>query len=93
MRFVIEGYLRLLALNPSIASGNVADETFGYADVLRGQAVQRALQASSARSTTDKPELAKLVRASQDREKQIGASVATLNNLLSLPPPSVRKKP
>jgi len=40
VRFVIEGYLRLLALNPSIASGNVADETFSYADVLRGQAVQ-----------------------------------------------------
>ena len=92
VRFVIEGYLRLLALNPSIASGNVADETFSYADVLRGQAVQRALQASSARSAIDKPELAKLVRASQDREKQIGASVATLNNLLSLPPAEREEK-
>ena len=92
MRFVIEGYLRLLALNPSIASGNVADETFSYADVLRGQAVQRALQASSARSATDKPELAKLVRASQDGEKQIGAAVATLNNMLSLPPAEREEK-
>ena len=33
VRFVIEGYLRLLTLNPSIASGNVADETFSYASV------------------------------------------------------------
>ena len=54
--------------------------------MLRGQAVQRALQASSARAATDKPELAKLVRTSQDSEKQIGAAVATLNNLLTLPP-------
>jgi CHAT domain-containing protein len=86
VRFIIEGYLRLLALNPSIAPANAADETFGYADVLRGQSVQRALQASSARSATDNPELAKLVRASQDGEKRIGAAVATLNNLLALPP-------
>ena len=56
---------------------NVADETFGYADVLRGQAVQRALQASSARSATDNPELANLIRTSQDGEKQIGAAVAS----------------
>ncbi len=83
---MVEGYLRLLALNPALASGNVAEETFGYADVLRGQSVQRALQASSARSATDNPELAKLVRASQDGEKQIGAAVATLNNLLALAP-------
>ena len=86
IRFVVEGYLRVLALNPALAAGNVAEETFGYADVLRGQSVQRALQASSARSATDNPELAKLIRTSQDGEKQIGAAVATLNNLLSLPP-------
>jgi CHAT domain-containing protein len=92
VRFVTEGYLRLLALNPSIAPAGVAEETFGYADVLRGQAVQRALQASSARAATDKPELAKLVRASQDGEKQIGAAVATLNNLLALPPAEREEK-
>ncbi len=86
MRFVVEGYLRVLALNPALAPANVADETFGYADVLRGQAVQRALQASSARSATDNPELANLIRASQDGEKKIGAAVASLNNLLSMPP-------
>jgi CHAT domain-containing protein len=92
VRTVIEGYLRLLALNPSIAPANVAEDTFGYADVLRGQSVQRALQASSARAATDKPELAKLVRASQDGEKQIGAAVATLNNLLALPPAEREEK-
>ena len=92
VRFVVEGYLRVLALNPSIAPTNVAEETFGYADVLRGQSVQRALQASSARSAIDNPELAKLVRASQDGEKQIGAAVATLNNLLALPPAEREEK-
>jgi CHAT domain-containing protein len=86
IRFVLEGYLRVLALNPALAGPNVAEDTFGYADVLRGQAVQRALQASSARSATDNPELAKLIRTSQDGEKKIGAAVASLNNLLSMPP-------
>jgi CHAT domain-containing protein len=84
VRFVIEGYLRFLSFNPTLVPANAADETFGYADVMRGQSVQRALQASSARSAANNPELAKLVRASQDSEKQIGAAVATLNNLLAL---------
>src|SRR5262245_29981240 len=86
IRFVVEGYLRVLAVNPTLAPANVAEETFGYADMLRGQAVQRALQASSARSATDNPELANLIRTSQDGEKKIGAAVAALNNLLSSPP-------
>jgi CHAT domain-containing protein len=85
IRFVIEGYLRLLSRNPSMVTDNVLAETFGYADILRGQSVQRALQASSARSATNNPELAKLVRASQDTEKKIGAAVAALNDLLSVP--------
>jgi len=50
IRFVIEGYLRLLSRNPTIVPASVIEETFGFADVLRGQSVQRALQASSARS-------------------------------------------
>lgn len=85
IRFVIEGYLRLLSRNPSIVPDNVLADTFGYADLLRGQSVQRALQASSARSAANDPVLAQLVRSSQDADKQIGAAVATLNNLLSVP--------
>jgi CHAT domain-containing protein len=60
--------------------------------VLRGQSVQRALQASSARSAIGNPELAKLVRVAQDGEKRIGAAVATLNNLLALPPAEREEK-
>ena len=86
VRFVVEGYIRTLALNPSASTQNVADETFSYADVLRGQSVQRALQASSVRSAAKNPELAALVRTSQDTDKRIGAAVATLNNLLALSP-------
>jgi CHAT domain-containing protein len=85
IRFVMEGYLRFLSRNPSIVSAGMLEETFGYADVLRGQSVQRALQASSVRSAAKDPVLAQMVRASQDGEKQIGAAMATLNNLLSLP--------
>ncbi len=86
VRFVVEGYIRTLALNPSASLQSVADETFSYADVLRGQSVQRALQASSVRSAAKNPELAALVRTSQDTDKRIGAAVATLNNLLALSP-------
>jgi CHAT domain-containing protein len=85
VRFVIEGYLRLLSRNPELASAAAIEETFGYADALRGQSVQRALQASSARSAIQDPVLAQLVRASQDTDKQIGAAVGTLNNLLTAP--------
>jgi CHAT domain-containing protein len=85
IRFVLEGYLRLVSRNPSLAPADAIEETFGYGDVLRGQSVQRALQASSARSNIKDPVLAQLVRTSQDGEKKIGAAVATLNNLLSLP--------
>ena len=85
VRFVIEGYLRLLSRNPTIVPASTIEETFGYADMLRGQSVQRALQASSARSAAKDPVLAQLVRDSQDIDKKIGAAVARLNNLLTLP--------
>jgi CHAT domain-containing protein len=85
VRFVVEGYLRLVSRNPALAPASVIEETFGYADVLRGQSVQRALQASSSRSAAQDPVLAQLVRASQDTDKQIGAAVGRLNNLLTAP--------
>ncbi|HEY1212174.1 MAG TPA: CHAT domain-containing protein, partial [Bryobacteraceae bacterium] len=83
VRFIVEAYMRILALNPSLAPADVANTTFAYADVLRGPAVQRALQASFARAAVNNPDLARLVRSSQDSEKQIGAAVGALNNLLA----------
>lgn len=85
VRLIIEIYLRVLSRNPSLATAAEIDQTFGYADVLRGQAVQRALQASSLRERAKDSALAELVRSAQDSEKEIGAAVGTLNNLLSLP--------
>src|SRR5258708_4948004 len=50
VRFVIEGYLRLVSRNPSIVPASAIEQTFGFADVLRGQAVQRGLQATRMQS-------------------------------------------
>lgn len=85
-QFVIETYIALLAhLGP--ASGvDAAAEGFRLADSLRGQAVQRALTSSSARTVAANPALAGLVRKTQDLEKEIGAQLGLLNNVLSLPP-------
>jgi CHAT domain-containing protein len=48
--------------------------------------VQRALTSSSARSVAANPALAELVRKAQDLEKEIGAQLGLLNNVLALPP-------
>jgi CHAT domain-containing protein len=79
---IVETYINLLARN---ATNDVAIETFGLADGIRGHAVQRALADSSARMVTKDPALAELVRNEQDLEKQLGAQLGALNNLLSLP--------
>lgn len=84
VRFVFESYFSLVSRNPSIAPPRTAEETFADADLLRGQSVQRALQQSSVRSSASNPELAVLVRRAQDADKQIGAAVGTLNNLLAV---------
>lgn len=83
-RFVAESYFSLVCKNPAIAPPRVADETFVDADVMRGQSVQRALQESSIRSAASNPELAALVRKAQDTDKQLGAAVGALNNLLAV---------
>lgn len=84
IRFIFESYFSLVSRNASIAPARIADETFADADLLRGQSVQRALQQSSVRSATSNPELAALVRRAQDTDKQIGAAVGALNNLLAV---------
>jgi hypothetical protein len=85
-QIVVEAYIALLA---RAAPGTVADpaaESFRLVDVIRGQSVQNALTASSARSRAKTPALAELVRKAQDLEKQHGAQLGLLNNVLSLPP-------
>ncbi len=46
LRFIVESYFLLLSRNPQLSVNGAAVETFAYSDAARGQAVQRALQAS-----------------------------------------------
>jgi CHAT domain-containing protein/tetratricopeptide (TPR) repeat protein len=85
VRLIVEAYFSLLSRHPDLSPGNAASETFAYSDLVRGQSVQRALQASSVRSAAQNPKLAELVRISQDTDKQLGAAIATENNLLTQP--------
>jgi CHAT domain-containing protein len=82
----VERYMELLArttLDPGI---DPAAETFELAEAIRGRAVQEALTASGARLSARDPEVADLVRQEQDLQRQIGAQLSVLDNLLALPP-------
>jgi CHAT domain-containing protein len=83
---VVEAYVALLARMGPAAGADPAGESFRLIDTIRGRSVQRALTASSARAAAQNPALAELVRKSQDLEKQIGAQLGLLNNVLALPP-------
>jgi CHAT domain-containing protein len=80
---IVESYIALLAKSGDNATGQVSLETFALADAIRGQSVQRALSASSARSVAKDPALAELVRKEQDLGKQINAQLGALNNALA----------
>src|SRR5262249_17437090 len=67
------------------ASIDATAEVFRLADVARGRAVQRAVNASAARTAAANPALAALVRRAQDASKQINALNALLANLLTRP--------
>jgi CHAT domain-containing protein len=81
---IVEAYIAVLARSQN-TSNDVAVETFGLADAVRGHAVQQALADSSARMVARDTALAELVRTEQDRAKQISAELGALNNLLALP--------
>ena len=83
LQTVVEAYLVMLAQARDPAT-DVGEETFGLADAIRGQAVQQALAASSARAAARDPALAELVRKEQDLSKQLNAQLGTLTNALSL---------
>jgi CHAT domain-containing protein len=85
-QFIVEAYIALLARMGRQAGVDPATEGFVLIDVIRGQSVQRALTASGARASARNPALAELVRRNQDLEKQIGAQLGLLNNILALPP-------
>jgi len=81
---IVEAYIAVLTRGQN-TSNDVAVETFGLADAVRGHAVQQALADSSARTVAKDQALAELVRTDQDHAKQINAELGALNNLLALP--------
>jgi CHAT domain-containing protein len=83
LRLIVEAYISMLSHSPEKFDGDVATETFALADAVRGQTVQGALGASSARSSAKDPKLAELVRKEQDLGKRIAAQQAALNNALA----------
>ena len=85
MSSVVEAYLALLANTPD-PTGASAAEAFRLGELIRGQSVQKALAASSARIVADNVALSALVRKEQDLEKTITANLGNLNNMLALPP-------
>jgi CHAT domain-containing protein len=90
LRLILDAYIRLLAEirgTPLEARAGVdaAAEAFRLADAARGQAVQRALGAASARLTVTDPALADLARREQDTGKQTAALEGVLVNALSAP--------
>jgi CHAT domain-containing protein/tetratricopeptide (TPR) repeat protein len=83
VRNIVEAYIGLLARGP--ASADTAAATFALADTVRGRSVGTAVAAASARVASNDSVLSALTRREQDLRKQMGASLGTLNNLLSLP--------
>jgi hypothetical protein len=87
---VLDRYISLLAdiqgtpLEQQSGIDAVA-EAFRTANSARGQTVQRALAASSARATADNPELAEIARREQDARKQIATFYAVLADALGKP--------
>ncbi|CAN5725455.1 tetratricopeptide repeat protein [soil metagenome] len=83
IRDIVEAYIALLAREP--ASPATAAESFSLADAVRGRSVGSAVAAASSRVAARDPVLAELTRREQDLRKQVGAKLATLNTVLTLP--------
>jgi len=83
-QFIVEHYLLVLARNRR-AIPNVESESFALGEAIRRRSVEKALSASSARAVARDPALADLVRKEQDLQKEIGAQLGALNNMLGTP--------
>jgi len=83
LQAIVEAYIALLAKSGDGTNSQASLEAFVLADAIRGQSVQKALSASSARSVAKDPALAELVRKEQDLGKQINAQLGALNNALA----------
>ncbi|MEE8516270.1 MAG: tetratricopeptide repeat protein, partial [Alphaproteobacteria bacterium] len=89
-KLVLESHMALLARlgGPALVAEpgfEPTAEAFRIAEALRGQGVQRALNASAARASAGSPGLAKLVRREQDTANRLGALTALYADVLSQP--------
>src|SRR5205823_5500521 len=85
LRLILGSYIGLLASIRGTAEErragiDAAAEAFRLADVARGTAVQRSLDAAAARAAAKTPALADLVRREQDARKQISALYGLVGN-------------
>jgi CHAT domain-containing protein len=85
VRRIIESYIALSVRTSAAGDQATIAETFQLAESIRAHAVQKALVASALRMVARDGALADLIRKEQDLEKQLGAELGLLNNLLGLP--------
>ena len=90
LRLILGSYIGLLASIRGTAEErragiDAAAEGFRLADVARGTAVQRSLDAAAARAAAKTPALADLVRREQDARKQISALYGLVGNAMTSP--------
>jgi CHAT domain-containing protein len=86
IQLTVERYMALLVRTQGDTGVGAAAETFRLAEAIRSRSVQQALSASGARVVANDSAVADLVRREQDSEKQVGARLGLLNNLLASPP-------
>jgi CHAT domain-containing protein len=86
LQSIVEAYISLVSKRQKSFGADFIGETFRLADTIRGQSVQKALAASSARMNAKDPELVELIRKEQDLTLQGNALLGTLNNVLALAP-------
>ncbi len=87
--FILTAYIELLAdpgQRQMFTGFDPADEAFRLAEVVRSQAVNRALQAGALRASAKNVALADLVRREQDAGRYIATLYARLADLLAAPP-------
>jgi CHAT domain-containing protein len=85
VRFILEGYVGLLARVPEDVRGEAAEEAFSIVEAVRGRAVRQAVGQSAARVLASDEGLAELVRREQDYDKGIAGHLGLVNNLLAKP--------
>jgi CHAT domain-containing protein/tetratricopeptide (TPR) repeat protein len=85
LTFILTSYILLLTQvqgTPYATGGDAIAEAFRLAEVVRGRAAQRALDASALRAAAQTPVLATLVRREQDASKQLAALYGHLAALI-----------